>query len=390
MTKKFLFTLITIAIIGFLAAISIFLARGYTISSKDKTISGTGIITVSSVPDSASVYVDGHLTTATNATVSSLPPKTYDIKVIKEGFIPWEKNIEVKEGLVSEIKIVLFPAIPTTYPLSFTGAINPVLSPDQTQFAYIVPSATTNGGVNEQSSSSRNKKAGVWVWTMAKNQPISFVRSSEPHQVAFSTTTSDFSKAVLKWSPDSKQLLATIGNNNFVLFSDRLNTDPKDITPTLVSTLKTWTEDTAVKDQTRIATIKDFAIRRIASESGFLNWSPDETKFIARKESLSVKEASATAVISNVSSYDLEQKKQFSLPSAKAYIWLPDSLHIILIEDNMISVAEYDGKNKAVIYAGTFLSNFVIPWPDSSRLVFINSLPTPTASEPNLYGVNLK
>lgn len=389
MTKKFFFTLITMAIIGFLAAISIFLARGYTISPKDKTITGTGIITVSSVPDSASVYVDGHLTTATNATVSSLPPKTYDIKVIKEGFIPWEKNIEVKEGIVSEIKIALFPAIPTTYPLSFTGAVNPVLSPDQTQFAYIVPSATASGGVN--------KKAGVWVWTMVKNQPISFVRSSEPHQISISTTTSDFSKAVLKWSPDSKQILATVGsdkigvgNNNFVLFSDRLNTDPKDITPTLDSTLKTWMEDTAVKDQTRIATIKDFAIRRIASESGYLNWSPDETKFIARKAPLSVKEASATAVISNVSSYDLEQKKQFSLPSAKSYIWLPDSLHIILIEDNMISVAEYDGKNKAVIYAGTFLSNFVIPWPDSSRLVFINSLPTPTASEPNLYGVNLK
>lgn len=374
MTKKFLVTLVTTIIIGLFAGAAIFLTKGYTISPKDKTIVGTGIITVSSVPDSASVYVDGHLTTATNATISSLPPKIYDIKVVKEGFIPWEKKIEVKEGLVSEVKIALFPAIPTTYPLSFTGVVNPILSPDEAQFAYIIPSG---------------KKMGVWVWTMARNQPIAFVRSSEPHQIAASSVT-DFSKATLRWSPDSKQVLATVGNNNFLLSSDRLNSDPRDITPTFESTLKAWAEDQQAKEQTRIATIKDFALRKIASDSGFLSWSPDETKFIARKEPLSPKEASATAVISNVSSYDLEQKKQFSLPNAKAYIWLPDSLHIILVDDNTISLSEYDGTNKAVIYAGTFLSNFVIPWPDSSRLVFINSLPTPTASEPNLYGVNLK
>lgn len=388
MTKKFIITLITTTIIGLIAAVAIFLTRGYTISSKDKTIIGTGIITVSSVPDSASVYLDGHLTTATNATIPSLPPKVYDIKVVKEGFIPWEKKIEVKEGIVSELKIALFPAIPTTYPLSYTGVVNPILSPDQAQFAYIVPSVTASGGVN--------KKAGVWVWTMAKNQPISFVRSSEPHQI-ISSSVVDYSNAILKWSPDSKQILATIGpdkigvgNNNFLLASDRLNSDPNDITPTLESTLKTWVEDKQTKEQVRVATIKDFEFRKIASDSGFLNWSPDETKFIARKEPLSVKEASATANISNIISYDVEQKKQFPLPVAKAYIWLPDSLHLILIEDNAISLIEYDGGNKAVIYAGTFLNNFVIPWPDSSRLVFINSLPTPTASEPNLYGINLK
>lgn len=374
MTKKFFITLITTTIIGLFAATAIFLTKGYTLSSKDKTITGTGIITVSSVPDSASVYVDNHLTTATNATIPSLPPKTYTIKVVKEGFIPWEKNIEVKEGIVSEIKITLFPAIPSTYPLSFTGVVNPVLSPDEAKFAYIILSG---------------KKAGVWVWTMIKNQPLSFVRSSEPHQIALSSVT-DYSKATLRWSPDSKQVLATIGNNNFLLSSDALNTDPRDITPTLASTLKTWAEDESTKEQTIVSSVKDFAMRRVASDSGFLKWSPDETKFIARKETLSSKEASGTAVISNVSSYDLEQKKQFPLPPAKAYVWLPDSLHIILVEDNMISLTEYDGTNKAVIYAGTFLNNFIIPWPDSSRLVFINSFPTPTASEPNLYGVNLK
>ncbi len=379
MSKKFVLTIISIIMIGVAAAVAILLAKGYTLSPQEKRIVGTGIITVASTPDSASVYVDGHLTTATNATISSLPPKTYAVKVVKEGFIPWEKNIEVKEGLVSEIKITLFPAIPTIYPLTYTGLSNAILSPDGAQLAYVVP-ATSAGGV---------KKAGIWVWTMVKNQPISFARSSEPHQITGSTL-GDFSKAKLKWSPDSKQLLVTLANNNYLLEADRLNSEPKDITPTINSTLKGWQEDIDSKENVRLLTIKSLKIRQMASSSGFMRWSPDETKFMFRKEALTEKEASGSSVVSDIKVYDLETLKQYSLPSAKAYIWLPDSRHIVLVEENSISLVEPDGTNKGVIYAGSFKDNFVFPWPDSSRLVFISSLPTPTASEPNLYGINLK
>lgn len=364
MSKRFIATLMTLALIAAVAGLAIFFAKGYTISPQDKSIVGTGIITVSSIPDSASVFVDGHLTTATNATISSLPPKTYNIKVVKEGFIPWEKNVTVTEGIVTELKITLFPAIPTTYPLTFTGVASPVLSPDSSQLGYIVPTG---------------KKAGVWVWTMAKNEPIAFVRSSEPHQVAQSSAV-DYSKASLKWSPDSKQILATVGNNNYLLDSNRLNSEPKDLTAILQATLKSWEDDTRIKEEVRISAIKNFNLRKIASDSAFLRWSPDETKFMA----------SSSGLISQVKVYDLEDNKDYSFPPAKSYQWLPDSKHIILVEDQKISLIDFDGTNKAIIYAGSFKDNFVFPWPDSSRLVFINSFPTPTASEPNFYGVNLK
>lgn len=374
MSKKFLITVFTLLIIGSLASVAIFFAKGYTISPKDKMIVGTGIITVASVPDSASVFVDDHLTTATNATISSLPPKIYTIKVVKEGFIPWEKKVEVKPGLVKELKITLFPAIPTTYPLTFNGVISPLLSPDGGALVFIVPTG---------------KKSGVWVWTMVKNQPISFVRSSEPHQIATNVSI-DYSKATLLWSPDSKQVLATVGNNNYLLETDRLNTEPKDITPVLESTLKSWEDDTKTKQMVRVSTIKDLKLRQIASQSGFIDWSPDETKFMARREPVLASESSGSAQISGIRVYDSEERKDYPLPGAKTYQWLPDSRHIVLVEDQKISLVDFDGTNKAVIYAGSFLNNFIFPWPDSSRLVFINSLPTPTASEPNLYGVNLK
>lgn len=374
MSKRFVITILMLLAIMGAAGVAIFLAKGYTFSPAEKRIVGTGIISVSSQPDSASVYIDGHLTTATNATISSLSPKEYSVRIIKEGFIPWEKQVAVKEGLVSEVKVTLFPAIPTIYPLTFTSVVNPVLSPDGDKLAYIVPSG---------------KKAGVWVWTMAKNQPIAFARGSEPHQIAASSTA-DFSKAILKWSSDSKQVLANVSNNNYLLDYDRLNSEPRDITPVLATTLKSWQEDTKSKDESATAGIIDFGLRQIASSSAVVRFSPDETKIMVRKNPISEKELSSETLFADFKVYDLEDKKEYPLPPARSHAWLPDSRHIILVEEGSLSVVDFDGTNKAVIYAGSFLDNFVFPWPDSSRLVIISSFPTPTASEPNLYGINLK
>ncbi|MBI2330012.1 PEGA domain-containing protein [Candidatus Daviesbacteria bacterium] len=368
MSKRFIVTVVTLVAITIIASIAIFLAKGYTFSTKEKRIVGTGIISVSSEPDAASVFIDGHLTTATNTTIASLTPKNYAVKIVKEGFIPWEKQISVKEGLVTEVKVTLFPAIPTIYPLTFNGVENSTLSPDGSKLAYIVP----------LSGSGMNKKSGIWVWTQARNQPISFVRSSaEPHQIAQSITN-DFSKATLKWSSDSKQVLATVSGNNYLLDADRFNDEPRDITPILQATLQSWTDDARAKEAARVLVVQNALFRQVASSSAVVRWSPDETKFMAGKDEESLKV------------YDLEYGKEYFLPKARLHTWLPNSRHIILIEDKSISVADFDGTNKAIIYAGSFQDNFVFPWLDSSRLVIISSFPTPTASEPNLYGINLK
>ena len=381
MSKRVLVTILTVILIFGAAAVAILFAKGYTFSSSQGRIIGTGIISATSIPDSASVYIDGHLTTATNATISSLPTKKYHVRIVKEGFIPWEKTVEVREGLVTEVKVTLFPAIPTIYPLTYNGVKNPTLSPDGSKLVFVVPSG---------------KRAGIWVWTMVNNQPISFVRSSEPHQIAQSIGI-DFINSTFKWSSDSKQIIAQQGSNNYLLESERLNSDPRDITATLASTLKLWSDDTKQKDETRLLIIKDLSVRKTASESALLRWSPDETKFLyvsklpQTKAVLRNTEASASGqVITGAKVYDLEASQQYDLPSAKLIFWLPDSRHIVLVEDNTVSIVDFDGSNKAVIYAGNFLNDFVFAWPDASRLVLMSTFPTPTASEPNLYGINLK
>lgn len=374
MSKRFIFTILTLLVIGLAAGVAIFLAKGYTFSPTDRRVVGTGIIAVTSLPDAASVYVDDHLTTATNATISSLVPKEYDIKLVKEGFIPWQKKVTVKEGLVTDLKVTLFPAIPTIYPLAFNGVKNPTLSSDGGKLAFVVP-----GG----------KKPGVWVWTFVDNRPIAFARGGQPHQIAQNSAI-NYTDATLRWSSDSKQVLATVGPNNYLLEDERLNSEPRDITPTLVSTVKTWDEDLKLRDSIRLLAIKDLAKRQDASSSAIVRWSPDETKILYRKDPFSVKEKDPKAILGGFKVYDLETRRNFDIPDARAQSWLPDSLHIILVEDERISIVEFDGTNKAEIFAGNFEDNFAFAWPDSSRLVIISSLPTPTASEPNLYGINLK
>lgn len=396
-SKRFLFTIATIIFIAVIAVFAIYFSKGYTFSTTEKKLSGTGIISVTSTPDGASVYVDGHLTTATNATLSQLSPKIYEIKLVKEGFITWEKKIEVKEGLVSEVKATLFPALPTIYPLTFNGAINPVLSPDSQKLAFAVPL------VSDQRT---RQKGGIWVWTM-NSQPLSLNRGAEPHQVVTSSTELDFSKATYRWSPDSKQLLITMrqegvtgdaGLRNFLVGAD-FQTSPgdlKDITPLVANTIKGWEEDQKLKDDARLALISNLKIRQVASDSASLIWSPDESKIIAGGVKPQITPAKTVATLSpgmllkGYKVYDLLTNKDYDLPEAKAYFWLPDSRHVILVLEDKVSICEFDGSNSAAIFAGKFEGTDVFPWSDSSRLMVLTSFNTPTASIPNLFGINLK
>lgn len=392
MNKRLLYSVLTILVVLLIAGVAIFFVKGYSFSSKNGMVVGTGILSVTSVPDGASVYIDGHLTTATNTTLTSLQPKKYKLRIVKEAFIPWEKEVEVIEGLVTEIKATLFPAIPTIYPLTVNGAINPALSPDGDKLVFAVPFID---------DSHSRQKGGVWVWTMS-SAPISFARGAEPHQLVASSANLDFSKAKFTWSPDSKQVLVTLqegnlsgeGNSrNYLLNVDKqINiADLKDITPILSATTNEWGSDQKAKDEARLRTIADLKIKEIASPSANIKWSPDETKFIKGNKlydlsSKNTPKEQTTPIAGQI----LTGNKEYTLPVALDYFWLPDSKHVILVGDGKISVSEFDGGNVSEIYAGKFDGTTVFPWPDSSKMVILTSYNTSTASTPNLFGINLK
>ncbi len=388
MNKRFFLTLLTLVIIAVGTGIGVLMVKGYRISPTTGTVANTGIIAVTSEPDGASVFVDDHLTSATNANISNLSPKEYTVKVVKEGYIPWEKKINVRAGLVSEVKITLFPSIPTIYPLTYNGVESPTLSSDGEKLAFVAPIATQ--------SATLRQKGGIWVYQMS-DAPIAFNRSSGLRQLLISSSDLDFSKASLRFSPDSKQLLIGLTNRNYLVSAESPSnvSDLRDITPSLEATTKGWDDEVKLREETKILAIKNLQIQKVASDSASIKWSPDETKFMyAAKGAETSKMIKALensdVLLAPVKVYDMTENKSYDLPEALNYVWLPDSRHIILVEQGSISLVELDGSNKSVIYAGSFINNLVFPWPDSSKLVVLSSVPTPTASQPNLFGINLK
>lgn len=398
MSRRFLFTILTLLVIISGALLAVFFAKGYRLSTETGTITGTGIISVVSEPDRASVYLDGHLTTATNDNINSLIPKKYKVTIEKEGYISWEKEVEVREGLVKEIEASLFRSIPTVYPITYNGVAKALLSPDSQKFVYVVP----NG--DDPASVSASKRSGVWLLPMTSGG-INLGRGNEPRQIALSGNY-DFSEAEFRWSPDSQQVLVSFPDRYLLLEADRLNDPPRDVTAQIEPTVRSWDESEKESNLARLQLIADNSIRNTASASAILKWAPDETKVLYQKDEKTDYQVA-----------DLTTNETFTLPKASSYHWLPDSEHLIMVEfeeqkvtdvtkdpkvtneeeikensllSTRVSIIETDGTNKSEMFYGALDPEFVVPWPDSSRLVVIYSLPTATASKPNLYGINLK
>jgi len=120
MDKKIRNILIVIFGIIFILAIPtvIFYSQGYRFDFETKKIIKTGGIAFRTKPKSCEVYLNDKLTNKTDfifgeVFIKNLLPKKYNIKIKKPGFSTWEKNLEIKEKMVTEAKnIILFPEKP--------------------------------------------------------------------------------------------------------------------------------------------------------------------------------------------------------------------------------------------------------------------------------------
>ena len=117
-------TIVVFLLLAALGTVAIFWARGFKPNFKNGTIERTGLIVADSVPTGAQVYLDDRLTSATNTSIAFLEPKTYKVRIEKEGFTKWEKEVTVIADLATEIHALLFPLAPEIKPLTTTGALS--------------------------------------------------------------------------------------------------------------------------------------------------------------------------------------------------------------------------------------------------------------------------
>ncbi len=424
-------------------------AKGYR-PTKHGLTKATGLLAANSTPKGAQVYLNGHLTTATDDTLN-LPPGEYQVEIKKDGYHPWQKKLTIEKELVTQTNATLFPTTPSLTPLTYTGALNPTPSPDGNKIAFAVASA------------SATTKNGLYVQELSSN-PLTLNKSAK--QIARNTPEYDFAKATLTWSPDSSQIIASFPNKiNLLLEADKFNDAStfKDVTYLLPSIFADWEREIAQTEKTKLKEFPEFMLK-VATESAtnvfvspsgekmlyqatqeikipdklippipaastqpqarnlkpgnfyvydakedrnFLVLSQDEATVSAQKQiilknplapippaELNLPLESSSSPLLSLTADQPPLKALASLKTQYSSIfvaniqWFPDSYHLIITKPNSIDIIEYDGTNRTSIYSGPFDPSLVYPWPDGSKIITLIQFSPTTPS--NLYSIKLK
>lgn len=369
-------------IILLIAGAVIFWARGFKPNFKTGGIDRTGQIVITSTPDGASVYLNDRLTSASDTTIGFLDPGIYRVKIQKEGYFLWEKEVFVKADLATQIDALLFPQAPEIKPLTSSGAANPTLSPDNSKIVFGVSGET--GGV---------------LMLPLVDSPFAFRQN--PRRLAQNSQKLDFSKSKFIWNPNSDEFIARFEDENgqstanILLNSRDTDQETRDITASLNANITSWQnilEEQAlnlailapdeVKSATSEATVSQF------TSAGLVNYfpnglifSPDEQKI------LYLHQDKAWRV------YNLDQKLEFKLPEFNGLqniSWYPDSDHLVVAQENEVSIIEFDGHNKTTIFSGKFENGFVFAHPSGLRIILLTTLTQTEGTPANLYSINLK
>lgn len=109
--KAFLY--ITIILFLLIAPTIIAYALGYSFDWQTKKPVLTGGFYLKSVPKKTNIYINDKFEQETPAFIKRLVPKYYQIRIEKEGYYPWGKNLKVESKIVTEVKnIILIPKEP--------------------------------------------------------------------------------------------------------------------------------------------------------------------------------------------------------------------------------------------------------------------------------------
>lgn len=420
--KRFVIFFAVLILIPLASYFAILFARGERFNLETKTLTGTGLLVADSLPEAASVFVDGELKTATDDTINLLPGE-YEVEIKKDGFHPWKKRLKIEKELVTKTDTHLFSSFPSLKSLTFTGAANPVLSPDSQKLAFAV--ATDSASLS---------KRGLWVLDLS-GRPFGIGR--EPRQIIQSAPRGrDFSQSTYQWSPDSKQLLVilsdrpgpakgTIIEENFLLEADRLNdpTELIDITPNLETILAQWNKEANLRKDAQISRLPKKLLEVLDDAVDNLAFSLDEKKILyTATASATIPDrirpplpASNTQPESRkiepgkIYIYDLIEDKNFFIVQASEIsrqtaevrsqksnektqpfplVWLSTSRHLFLVSENKVTILEYDNTNRIDVYTGPFENDYAFPSPSGDKLLILASLGENQPS--NLYEVSLR
>jgi len=382
-------------------------ARGYRLDFSQKTLTSTGILVVSSYPDGAKIYLNGKLSGATNSNLT-LPPGKYQLEIKKDGYFPWKKNLTIKGELVIKAEALLFPLGPSLSPITSLGVV-------KAQFSEI------NNKTIILSQTDDPEKDGIYLLENTRRalsifSPLKLLALKSAFPENLETLTNP--NIEIKFSPDGKQIMLTTKTAAYLLSTEEKTNHPFDITKAKETMEQAWIEQEEKNQQKILETFKE-PLPKIAAEAfRIISFSPDETKILYE----ATKSASLPLIINppliaanqteeerdlkkgSLYVYDKKEDKNYKIdlinliskknPKPKSQfsnfiIWYPDSQHLIINEGKQISIVDYDGENKQVVYSGPFEQDFVAVTSDGKLLILANLNPQ-TNKLPDIYAVGIK
>jgi len=120
-------------------------AAGYQIDWVGHRLLRTGVLTIASIPENASVFIDDQLQSGrTPVTTPNLTPRDYTVRLEKPGYQPWSKRLTIRpNGGTIVNDVLLFAADPMIEPLAVTSATAFSQSPVKPDRLWL--QATTSG-----------------------------------------------------------------------------------------------------------------------------------------------------------------------------------------------------------------------------------------------------
>ena len=429
--------IIVFLIIGTLIAIQF--AKGYRPNVQERSLQGTGLLNLTSYPESARVIINDKLTTVTDDKLY-LSPGKYKVSIEKDGFHTWTKSLDIKAELVTNTDARLIPIITATSPLTFYQVNNVSLNPDGTKIAYTL------------NNSPQSISNGLYIHSLTNN-----LLGSSTLQIAENQPTRDYSDSLLIWSPDSSQILA--------IFTEDIITKPKtknekptttqkitsayllstkdkntgvlsDITIKLPQIISEWENQIIQINNSTLSLIPDFLKQIITTQATNVYFSPDKEKLTySPLQDITLPENKIGTLLPNINStpdtrnlqknktyiFDLKEGTNYEVPMAtssnneiqkmilttpsasesstisslkqiKAQTesnyttnvnWYSNSRQVIVNTENGINIVDYDGQNFINISPNSPRNNFAIASTDGTKLIALTNL----YQKPDIYNL---
>lgn len=421
------------------------LARGYRPDISNRTLRPTGLLVARSSPEGAVITVQGKQVGTTDKTIN-LDPGVYTVGLEKPEYHPWEKLLTIEKELVTRTDAILFPLNLVPKP-EHTATTSIAISPDYTQLIYSVPKPLV-----PPSSPTPSPRPGTSVsptpipqlplgglYTIDLSDSTLNLDPSGPHLIATNTTRLDWSKSVITWSPDNRQILTrfpvsanctdfdrpknpcTVASA-YLLDPTRNNNQPVNIISGYKQLLANWLIEKETQDIAKLLKIPLPLVATLTQSVNGIQFSPDETKILYTATASAslpdqvippIPAANTQPEERNLKPgqtyvYDIKEDKNFAIGEAmlvtptpkgqlstlnsplSTYSWFPSSRHLIQAQDRKITVTEYDGSNKTQIFAGALADFPVFTSTAGRRLFLLLDLDQDPKTLPGLYSLNLR